>query len=75
MERAWNNFANPTPVGPGNSPSDYEHNPWLLSQKTINGKTKQKEIPSCSPLTKLSSWCRKKLETCIFFNNANNDYL
>ena len=52
MERARNNFANPTPLGPGNSPSYCEHNSWLLSQKTINGKTKQKEIPSCSQLTK-----------------------
>ena len=42
----------PIPLGPGNSPSYYEHNPWLLSWKTINGKMKWKEIPSSSPLTK-----------------------
>ena len=75
MERARNNFANPTPLGPGNSPSYYEHNPWLLSQKLKQLMEKRNRKKFLAVLHLLSSWCRKKLETCIFFNNANNDYL
>lgn len=74
MERARNNFANPTPPeGQGIPQATMSTTHGYSPRKQLMEKRNRKKFLAVLHL--LSSWCRKKLETCLFFNNANNDYL